>query len=243
MRSYLGTMLATGIGSPFIYLYAMGVGLAAVVDAGAGDIDGVGYLQFVAPALLASAALQISAEEFSYPIMQGFKWNPTFIGMRAAPLSAGQIIDGVVLSVTGRVLATSAVYYVFMLCFGAVTGPLGWLAAVAGTAAGLAFGLPLLAYVITIRRDTGQIAAVMRFLVLPLTLFSGTFFPLSQLPGFLQWIGWLSPLWHGTELGRAVAYGAEEPNWLTAVHVLVLVGYSLAGWLLARRFAARRLEA
>ena len=244
MRSYLQTMLATGIGSPIIYLYGLGAGLASLIDAPVASqpgAEGVPSLVFVAPALLASAAITVATEEFSYPIMLGYKWNPTFTGMHASPIRPGQIVDGIVISVTVRILATSAVYYLFMLLFGAVPSPLGYLAVLAATLGGLAFGHLLMAYVSTLEQDTGQIALVMRFLVLPMTLFSGTFFPLSQLPWFLQPIGWVSPLWHATELSRVFAYGYPEPLWLTVVHVVVLVAMAAVGWIASRRIAARRL--
>ena len=109
MRSYLQTVLVTGIGNPFLYLFAMGVGLGSLVSSNLGPnaVDGVSYLEFVAPALLCTAAVTVASEEFTYPIMLGFKWNPTFYGMNAAPIVPGQIIDGVVISVTARLLGTS----------------------------------------------------------------------------------------------------------------------------------------
>jgi lipooligosaccharide transport system permease protein len=75
-----------------------------------------------------------------------------------------------------------------------------------------------------------------------MTLFSGTFFPLSSMPWFLQWIGWLSPLWHGTELARVFAYGAVEPIWLTIIHVVYLAALVVVGWVWTRRLTARRLN-
>ena len=68
----------------------------------------------------------------------------------------------------------------------------------------------------------------MRFIVMPLFLFSGTFFPLDTLPLGVRWIGWISPIWHGTELGRVVSYGYEEAPWLTVVHVVFLLGLAAA---------------
>lgn len=243
MRAYLQTVIVTGVGSPLMYLFAMGVGLASLVDANV-EQNGlaVSYLVFVAPALLAMAAFEAAAEEFSYPIMLGFKWNPTFTGMSASPITPGQIIDGQVIAVTARLIVTSVLYFIFMLFFGAVPGELGWWTLVPAVLTGLAFGTLLMAYVATLESDSGQIAMVMRFLVLPLTLFSGTVFPLSQLPWFLQWIGWASPLWHGTELGRVLAYGHHEPVWLSVTHVAYLVALTMIGWMLARRVAARRLN-
>jgi lipooligosaccharide transport system permease protein len=243
MRSYLQTVLLTGIGNPLVYLFAMGVGLAGLVDAnlGAGAIGGVGYLVFVAPALLCAAAITVATEEFTYPIMLGYKWNPVFFGMNASPLRPGQIIDGIVISVVVRMLLTCVLYFVFIVLFGAVPDAAGWVAVPVSVLTGLAFGAVIMGYTSTLTEDTGQLAMVMRFVVLPMTLFSGTFFPLAQLPLFLQWIGWISPLWHGTELARVFSYGYGEPIWLTVLHVVYLTALCAAGWVWARRIAERRL--
>ncbi|MBB5633578.1 lipooligosaccharide transport system permease protein [Cryobacterium mesophilum] len=246
MRGYLQTMVATGIGTPLLYLYALGVGLATLVDAnmangGSGGSE-VSYLIFVAPALLCSAAMTTATEEFSYPIMLGFKWNPTFFGMNAAPLQGGQIINGVTYAVIVRLVAQSIVYYLFMLLFGAIPGPFGWLVIVVGVLTGMSLGALLMAYATHLKEDKGQFNYIMRFGVIPLTLFSGTFFPLSTLPVWLHWIGWISPLWHGTELSRVLSYGYQEPAWLSVVHVAYLVLLIVVGWWLARRLAVKRLN-
>lgn len=243
MRGYLQTMVATGIGTPILYLYALGVGLATLVDANVGgDGSQVSYLIFVAPALLCSAALTTATEEFSYPIMLGFKWNPTFFGMNAAPMQGGQIINGVTYAVIVRLVAQSIVYYLFMLLFGAIPGPFGWVMIIVGVLTGMALGTMLMAYATHLEEDKGQFNYIMRFGVIPMTLFSGTFFPLATLPVWLHWIGWISPLWHGTELSRVLSYGYEEPVWLSVVHVVYLVVLIVFGWWLARRLAVKRLN-
>ena len=244
MRSYAQTVLFTAVGSPFVYLYAMGVGLAGLVDRNLGDgaVDGVSYLVFLAPALLASSAIAVATEEFTYPIMLGFRWNPTFFGMNASSIQPGQIINGLVISVAARMLVTCTIFYVFMLVFGAVPGWFGFVAVLVALLTGLAFGVLVMAYTATLKDDTGQLAMVERFVVLPMTLFSGTFFPLDVLPSYLQWIGWISPLWHGTELSRVFAYGLPEPIWLSLVHVLYLAALLAFGWIWARRLATRRLN-
>ena len=244
MRSYLQTVLMTAFGYPLLYLFAMGVGLGSLVshNVGGSGVDGVSYLAFVAPALICTAAVTIAGEEFTYPVLLGFKWNPTFYGMNAAPISAGQIIDGVVISVVARLLTASLIYYAVTLLFGAVPSPLGILMVPVAVLGALAFGAPVMAYVATLEQDTGQVALLMRFVLLPMTLFSGTFFPLSAMPWFLQWIGWISPLWHATELSRVFAYGSPEPVWLTVVHVLYLAGLFVAFWMWSRRITGRRLN-
>ncbi len=245
MRTYLQTMIATGLGTPLVYLYALGVGLATLVDANLGNGGSgseVSYLVFVAPALLCSAAMTTATEEFSYPIMLGFKWNPTFFAMNAAPMRGGQIINGVTFAVIVRLVAQSIVYYLFMLLFGAIPGPFGWLVIVVGVLTGMALGAMLMAYAVRLEEDKGQFNYIMRFGVIPLTLFSGTFFPLTVLPVWLHWIGWISPLWHGTELSRVLSYGYDEPAWLSIVHVAYLLALIVVGWMLARRLAVRRLN-
>lgn len=244
MRSYAGTVLASGIGNPLVYLFALGVGLASIVESnlGADAVDGTSYLVFVAPALLASAAVTVATEEFTYPIFGGFKWNPIFFAMNAAPVSARQIIDGQMIAVAIRMLPTCVIYFGFMLLFDAVPSPSGWLTIPIAVLTGMAVGAVLMSYTATLETDTGQLAMVMRFGITPMFLFSGTFFPLTQLPVALQWIGWISPLWHGTELGRVVSYGSAEPAWLTVAHVLYLAAWLALGWGLSRRTASRRLN-
>ncbi|WP_240605944.1 ABC transporter permease [Planctomonas deserti] len=243
MAAYKGTIIATGIGNPVVYLFALGVGLATLVDANVGGAGAtVSYLTFVAPALLASAAVTIATEEFSYPILGAFKWNPTFFAINASPISPRQIVDGQMLSVLVRMVPSCIVYFLFMLVFGAVPSPIGWLSILAAVATGMAVGAVLMSYVSTLQTDSGQIALLMRFGLTPMFLFSGTFFPLAQLPAYLQWIGWISPLWHGTELGRVFSYGAPEPIWLTVAHVLYLAAWFVFGWLASRRVTARRLN-
>jgi len=240
-RGYAGTLVATAIGTPFLYLFAFGVGLATLITQNVGPNPDVTYLQFVAPALLASAALLVATEEYTFGILLGLKWNPTFIAMNAAPITARQIVDGVMLFVLIRMAITTGVYFIVMVLFGAVASPWGVLTILSGLLAGFAFA-PVAAYSATIEEDRGQFAILQRTIILPLTLFSGTVFPLTQLPIYLQWIGWLSPLWHASELGRQFSYGPTEPIWLTVVHVVYLAGLGVLGWQLCVRTVTRRLN-
>ncbi|WP_066298766.1 ABC transporter permease [Arthrobacter luteolus] len=248
MRGYGWTVLVTAIGTPLVYLFGMGVGLASLVDTGtnaafdAGDGSSVSYLLFVGPALLATAAIMVSSEENTYTVMSGFKWRRTYYGPNASPLSSAQLVDGHVLGLGTRLLITCGAYFGFLLLFGAVGNPaVAWLMVLTAILGGLAFGLPLMAYSASITEDRGQFAMVQRFIVMPLFLFSGTFFPLDTLPLVIRWIGWISPLWHASELGRMVSYGLAEPVFLTVVHVAYLLLLAVGGWLLTRRNFTRRL--
>ncbi|MBN8883764.1 MAG: ABC transporter permease [Salana multivorans] len=245
MKAYGWTIIVGGVGSPLLYLLGLGLGLAAVIPVSVADgaAGPVSYVTFVAPALLVTATIGVASEEFTYPVMGGFKWRKTFFGIAATPVSPPQIVSGLVIAVVGRMLFVSVAYYALMVVFGAVPQPgLGMLSILAGLLAGLAFGLPLLAYASSIREDKGQFALVQRFIFTPLFLFSGTFYPLDTLPVWLHPIGWLSPVWHGAQLGRWATYGAPTPGWLLAVHALALVAIAAVAGYVAGRVFTRRLR-
>ena len=242
MKGYGWTIVMYGVGQPVAYLFAMGVGLATLVDTNSTTVfGGVSYLTFIAPALLISAAVMTAANEFTFPVMDGFKWRRVYYGPHASPLTPEQIAAGQVIAVTIRFVLQSAIYFGVVALFGASPGAWGWVSILVATLAGLSFGLPLMAYAATVTTDKGQFAMVMRFIVMPLFLFSGTFFPLDTLPLAVRWIGWISPIWHGTELGRVFSYGYEEAPLLTVVHVVFLVGLAVVGWVLTRRLFAKRM--
>jgi lipooligosaccharide transport system permease protein len=242
MKGYGWTIVMYGVGQPVAYLFAMGVGLATLVDTNStAAFGGVSYLAFIAPALLISAAVMTAANEFTFPVMDGFKWRRVYYGPHASPLTPEQIAAGQIIAVTVRFVLQSTIYFGVVALFGASPGGWGWVSILVATLAGLSFGLPLMAYAATIKNDKGQFAMVMRFIVMPLFLFSGTFFPLDTLPLAVRWIGWISPIWHGTELGRVFSYGYQEAPLLTLVHVVFLLGLAVLGWVLTRRQFATRM--
>ncbi|MCT9002732.1 ABC transporter permease [Microbacterium memoriense] len=244
MRAYGWTIIVGALGQPILYLLGLALGLAALIDApiSEGGVQ-VPYLVFVAPALLMTAAMSVASEEFSYPVIAGFKWRRYFFGFSASALSPGQIAGGVVAGASARILFVSAAYYLFLWIFGAVDPATGWLTIPLGLLAGLAFGIPYMAYAATITQDKGQLALVERFVFVPMFLFSGTFYPLSNLPGWLEWIGWVSPLWHASELGRLATYGKPVDPPMIAVHLGYLLLLAVGAFLLARRTFDRRLGA
>ncbi|MHC3000238.1 ABC transporter permease [Microbacterium sp. HJ5] len=248
MRAYGWTIIVGALGQPVLYLLGLAVGLAALINAPI-DVGGqqVPYLVFVAPALLMTSAIAVASEEFTYPVMAGFKWRRYFYGFNASPLSSGQIANGVVAGAGARMAVTVVLYFVFIVLFFAWLQPdatklsTAWLAPFIALLGGLAFGIPLMAYAASVEDDKGQFALVQRFIFMPMFLFSGTFYPLSSLPDWLEWIGWISPLWHATELGRVVTYGQPSPPMLIALHVVYLVGLSVGGLIIGRRLFERRL--
>jgi lipooligosaccharide transport system permease protein len=244
MNSYRWTILASSVGTPVMYLFAMGVGLASLVDSsGAGAFGGVSYLAFLAPALLASAALMAATNEFTYPVMDGFKWRRVYYGPHASPLGTHQIVNGHIIAVALRLLVMSVLYFAIVALFGASPSPWGWLAVPVAVLTGLAFGLPLMAYAASITEDKGQFAMVMRFIATPLFLFSGTFFPLDTLPCTCGGSAGSRPCGTAPNWGRTLTYGYASPPALIVVHIVVLAVLCLFGWRLAQRAYARRLGA
>jgi lipooligosaccharide transport system permease protein len=243
MRAYGWTIVVGALGQPILYLLGLAVGLAALIDAPIvqNGVE-VSYLVFVAPALLMTAAISVASEEFSYPVIAGFKWRRYFYGFSASALSPGQIAGGVVAGASARITVVVIAYYLFVWLFQAVPDPAtGWLTIPIGLLAGLAFGIPYMAYSASITDDKGQVALVQRFIFMPMFLFSGTFYPLATLPLWLQWIGWVSPLWHATELGRIATYGMPVDPFVIVVHIGYLLLLSIGGYVIGRRIFQRRL--
>ncbi|MDN5795734.1 MAG: ABC transporter permease [Intrasporangium sp.] len=232
---------------PLVYLIALGLGLGLLVDRGVGTVGGSGgsggvpYLTFVGPALLVATVVMSVGGELTYPVMAGFKWRRLYWAPRATPVSPQQIAVGHLGGVLIRFVLQSTVFWVMLLLFHAAPSGWSWLTVPVGVLTAAAFGAPLQAYAAHLTDEGYQFAFVQRFVIMPMFLFAGTFFPLSVMPVYLQWIGWISPVWHGTQLARQAAYGAVEPLWLTLVHLAVLLLFTSVGVALARRTYARRL--
>ncbi len=231
MSKWMGSVIAFGLGNPILYLISVGLGIGALVDAntGGGGILGVPYIQFVAPALLASAAIQGVMDEVTFPTMDGFVWDKLFFAINATSVSARQIADGVMIVALGRGLFTTLMYLGVLLAFGAV--PLSSVIPLLLSSMLAAWGWSSVMLAITARleRDEGYFALIGRFVIAPMFLFSGTFYPLEQMPIFLQPLGWISPLWHSVQLGRHLSYGMELADGMFFVHLAYLAIMGIVG--------------
>ena len=244
MWKWRNSILAFGLGNPVLYLVSIGLGVGALVDANSpAGIEGVSYLVFLAPALLATAAIQAGQDEVTFPTLAGFIWQRLFFDMRATSLTGGQIADGVLLAAAVRIAFTTIAYWLVLWLFGAVPLDSALPLIAVSTLAGVCWGGVSLALSARAKDDGGFIAVMWRLVIMPMFLFSGTFYPLSALPLALQWIGWISPLWHATELGRWLSYGAPLPLWQAALSAVYLLALGTVGLLLGRRFFEGRLTA
>lgn len=239
-RTWRGSAISTVL-EPLGFLAAMGFGLGLLVDRGTGadTLGGVGYLEFIAPGLLAATTMQTAAFESTYPVMGAVKWHRTYFAMLATPLQVVDVLAGHLLFVACRLALASSVFLLVMVLFGAVPSPWAVLAVPAAVLTGLAFAPAIFAFAATVENDSG-FAMLFRFGIMPMFLFSGTFFPISQLPDWLEPLAWAVPLWHGVDLVRDLTLG--QPSWASAaVHVGYLLAWVVGGYLVARRVFERRL--
>ena len=237
-RVWRGTV-GTSLVNPLLYLAAMGVGLGTIVDRSQNAPAGVPYLDFIAPGLLAAAAMQTAATESSWPVMGAIKWTRTYYAMTATPLTERDVLIGHQLFVVTRVLVASAAYLAAVAAFGAVDSWLGLLAIPVAVLIGTAFSMPMAAYASTTESDA-SFPPIFRFVIVPMFLFSGTFFPVSQMPLAFELAAYVTPIWHGVELCRQLTLGDVEP--LAALgHLVYLLAWTVGGFLLARRSYRRRL--
>lgn len=241
MKKFKTIIFMYSFANPLLYLLAIGAGVGTLINRSSGGIDGVPYLVFLAPALLANAAIQGSMDETVFPTLGGFLWNKTFYGMNATPLGGRQIALGVYLAALIRNIFTVVSYYLVMMVFGVLKAPHAWLAIPAGILAGAAFGAVMLAFAGNVTNEDHFFTFVGRFIIQPMFFLSGTFFPLDSIPLYLRWIGWISPLWHATDLGRYLTYGHNIPTTLVWVHIFFLLAMTFVGLTLAIRAFQKRL--
>jgi lipooligosaccharide transport system permease protein len=227
--------------APVLFLAAMGLGLGGLVDEHSGKVAGLSYLDFVAPGLLVASAMQVAANESMWPVLGAVKWVKNFFATVATSITPGELVVGYVVWITLRAVLGSVVFLLVAALMGAVPSAWGVLAIPASALCAAAFSAPLTAYSVGLESDLA-FPVIMRIAVLPLFLFSGTFFPISQLPGWLRPFAAVSPLWHGVELARHATVGSLHLG-ADVVHVLVLVACLAAGLLWGRRAFARRLTA
>ena len=243
-RTWQGSIYSSVL-NPVLYLSAIGLGLGTLVDRrstgglGPGSLGGVSYLVFLAPGLLAAAAMQTAMGESTYPVLGSVKWLRTYQAAAATPLRPADIFHGHLLFTAMRLTMNCVIFVAVMTAFGAVRSA-GVLAALpVAVLTGLAFAAPIEAFAVSRTKDQA-FAMLFRFGMIPLFLFSGTFFPVSQLPGWIRPVAYATPLWHGVALCRSLSIGTATLGG-ALVHVTYLVLLAAAGIAAGHRTYLRRL--
>jgi lipooligosaccharide transport system permease protein len=232
--------LAFGFLQPLLFLTAMGIGVGALISTQDADaFGGVPYIDWLGPGLLAAMAMQTATFESTYPIMNKIMWGRNYEAMLSTPLTTRNLVIGEMFWVAFRIGTLAAVFLVVLTIFGIPRTPIAILAIPVAMLIGIAFSSCLFAFTATQKNDVG-FSAVFRFIINPLFLFSGTFFPLTQLPDQIEWIAWLTPLFHGVELVRGLILGTLD--WAVApIHLAYLLAMLGIGVVLADRFLRRRM--
>ena len=234
--------IVMSVGNPLLFLIGVGAGLGHLVDHHApAQMAGVSYAAFFAPGLLAAAAMQTAFLESSGQIARAAAPDGAYQSTVSTPLSPEQVMAGHMLYVAFRVLTSSAAFVLVMAGFGLVSGVRGAAVLIGATLTGLAFATPAAAWAVGVRAQR-HITTAYRMLIMPLYMFSGTFFAISELPGPSRVIVEALPLAQGVALCRSLALGtAGAPA--VAAHAAYLCILIVAGFALARAAYRRRLHA
>lgn len=239
--SWQGGAVST-IGVPLLFLGALGLGLGTLVDAGGqtAALGGLRYAAYAGTGVLAATSMQTAAGESAWPVRGAIKHSRTYDALLATPLQPADLVLGHLLYLALRLAVPACVFGIALVVLAGVA-PVGALAAVpVAVLTGMAFAGAVMAYCTAVEADD-QVALLFRLGILPVFLLSGTFFPIDQLPGWLQPVAVLSPLWHAVELTRAVALGFATA-WPWGAHLALLLACGCGGAVAAVRATQRRLR-
>jgi lipooligosaccharide transport system permease protein len=228
-------VIVSGFFEPVFYLLSIGLGIGALVGAvPLGDGRMIPYTVFVAPALLASSAMNGAIYDSTFNVFFKLKYAKTYDAILATPVGVGDVAVGEI----GWALIRGAIYagtfLLVMLAMGLVLSPWAILAFPAALLIAFAFGAVGMAATSFMR--TWQDFDLVQLVILPLFLFSATFFPVTTYPETIRLMIELTPLYHGVDLIRGLTTGALEPGML--IHVAYLTAMGLVGLAIT----SRRLE-
>ncbi|TXR96168.1 hypothetical protein EAO73_31995 [Streptomyces sp. col6] len=226
-RTWRGSAVVS-FANPLLFLLAVGAGLGRLVgDAGQEQLGGVSYLAFFAPGLLAATTMQTAFIDSTRSVLTAGRPSGSYRAATAGPLEPGDVFRGHLLFITVRILLTVCAFVAVLALFDDLRGPQLFALVPAALLTGVAFAAPIAAWSATLDSPKAQMS-LFRFVLLPLYMFSGTFFALDQLPRFLRVVIEAAPLWHGVELCRAISLGRAGTAG-TAAHCAYLAALALAG--------------
>jgi lipooligosaccharide transport system permease protein len=239
-RTWKGTVVSSFV-VPLLYIVAMGVLLGGFVNTA--RLEGApSYLAFVAPGMVAAQSMTTVFGEVTYPVRGMITWHRTYYGMIATPLGVSDVVLAQLGFIVFRVGIVAAVFMAVMSAFGVFVSVWGVLVAwLVQLLIGLAFAAPIFGFSAGLK-DESAFSLVFRLGMIPLFLFSGAFFPVSNLGPALEWFARLTPLWHGVDLTRMLVLGRVDGT-TALVHVAYLVVLSCLGtWWAVRRLTRRLIS-
>lgn len=224
-KKYLLTSLMFGLSEPILYIVAFGYGLGAFV----GEIDGVSYMQFLAPAIAASTAMMGSVFEATYSSFTKLSVQKTYETIMMTPVGVEDVVVGeIFFAATKSFFGVLCVVLVYV-GFGVVTDPMAWLALPILFLVSLCFSA--LAMVVTsYARDYDFFTYFFSLFITPMSLLAGTYFPLSRFPQWAQVCAWGLPLTHGVNAVRFLFLGKWDNFIWINVGVLILASMLFTNW-------------
>ena len=228
-RTWRGSVISSFV-SPIFYVVAMGVLLGGFVEVDPERLEGAtSYLAFVVPGLIAAHAMQVAVGETTYPVMAMIKWQRVYDSMLATPLEVRHVVAAHLSAVVVRLVLTCGVFMLVLTPFGVFEswwGPL--LAFASQVLVGTTFATLVYGFSARLRSEQG-FGVLFRLGIFPLFLFSGAFFPVSNLGPVGERLAQLTPLWHGVSLSRM--FCIDVVDWpLAALNAGVLVLLAVLGW-------------
>ncbi|HEX2194017.1 MAG TPA: ABC transporter permease [Candidatus Limnocylindria bacterium] len=239
-RTWRGSILGSFL-TPLLYLTAMGLGVGTLVSGGGADaFGGYTYVHFLGPGILAASCMQMASFESSFPVMGKIAWRRNYEAMLATPMDVRHVLGGELLWIGFRVMTMAAAFLIVLAAFGIPRSAVALLSIPAAVLTGVAVSAAVIAFAATQRNSEG-FSYLFRFVINPLFLFSGTFFPLDRLPDAVEWVAAATPLYHGVALVRGTVLDDAAFHGAWPLHVAYLVVF-LAGfsWL-GNRLLRRRL--
>jgi lipooligosaccharide transport system permease protein len=235
-RTWRGSVVS-GFGAPLLYLGSLGFGLGTLMP---GGVAGVPYVLFVAPGVLTATAMQTAVGEATYPVMAAIKWQRQYHAMLASPVRITDIVLGHLLFILLRSAVVSGTFLLVGAALGAFRSPWVILALPVAVLSSAAHAAPVMAFSAH-QEDDGGFNLLYRLGAIPMFLFAGTFFPISQLPVAAQWLARATPLWHATQVARDLALGHPDAG-SAAAHLGYLLLWAVVGFAAAVHYFRRRLR-
>lgn len=226
LKSSAWFVVLSGFFEPLFYLLAFGMGLGTVVGSVPGPLGTpVPYAAFIAPALLASSAMNGAIYDSTWNVFFKMRFAKLYEAMVATSLGTLDVALGEILYALLRGLAYALAFIAVMHAFGLVLSPWGLLAVPAALL--IAFGFAACGMAVTSYMTTFQQMDWINFFMLPMFMFSATFYPITVYPEAIRALIRVFPLWHGTELVRALTLG--QVSWSALGHALYFVAMIAVG--------------